>query len=80
MILSRVDEFAALLRDQRQERGISQAKMAEDIGVSRRWLVLLEQGKIENPGFESILKALHYLELVVSVQQRARLLASREDD
>lgn len=67
MILSQVDEFAALLRDQRQERGISQAKMAEDIGVLRRCFVLLEQGKIENSGFESIFKTPHYLRVVVSV-------------
>ena len=69
MLLVNVAQFAALIRDQRLERGIAQERMATDIGVSRRWLIEFEQGNVPNPGFATMLKALKYLHMALDVRR-----------
>ncbi len=38
-------EIGALLRERRLKLELSQAELAQRVGVSRLWIVLLEQGK-----------------------------------
>lgn len=38
-------ELAMRLKETRQEQGLSQAELADRIGVSRRWVSQLESGK-----------------------------------
>lgn len=73
MYVTSVVGYAKLLRNRRQHLGISQETMAESLGVSRRWLVDFENGKVPNPGFATILSALHIVGLTLDVQQTVTL-------
>lgn len=73
MYVTSVGGYAKLLRNRRQHLGISQEAMAESLGVSRRWLVDFENGKVSNPGFATILSALHIVGLTLDVQQTVTL-------
>ena len=59
-------EFGLMVRDQRRAVGSSQQQLADRVGVSRRWVVQMEQGK---PGAELglVLKTLSALTLQVQV-------------
>ena len=69
MIVMRMEEYAMLLKDERQQQGISQTEMARRLGVSRRWLIEFEHGRVPNPGFATILKALETLGLSLDVRK-----------
>lgn len=45
MRIRNAQEIGALVRDRRLKLQLSQAKLAQRVGVSRLWLVLLEKGK-----------------------------------
>ena len=59
-------DFGLMVRDRRREAGLSQQELADRVGVSRRWVVQMEQGK---PGAELglVLKTLSALSLQVHV-------------
>ena len=38
-------DVGALIRDRRRQLGLDQAALAERVGVSRQWLIAVEQGK-----------------------------------
>jgi HTH-type transcriptional regulator/antitoxin HipB len=38
-------DLGAAIREQRRRLNVSQQKLADDVGVSRQWLVEVEQGK-----------------------------------
>ncbi len=38
-------DIGSAIREQRRRRRVSQQKLADDVGVSRQWLVEVEQGK-----------------------------------
>ncbi len=38
-------DFGLLIRDRRRERSLSQQRLADDVGVSRQWVVDIERGK-----------------------------------
>ncbi len=59
-------DFGLMVRDQRRKAGLSQQQLADLVGVSRRWVVQMEQGK---PGAELglVLKTLSALSLQVRV-------------
>ncbi|MBT1171650.1 helix-turn-helix transcriptional regulator [Bifidobacterium sp. SO4] len=61
--------YAQLLKDERQRQGISQTEMAEKLGVSRRWLIEFEHGRVPNPGFATILSMLSALGLSLDVRK-----------
>ena len=48
---------------------LSQGTFAAKLGVSRRWLIDFENDKVPNPGFATILRALHLLGLSLDVRQ-----------
>ncbi|MEO6886219.1 MAG: helix-turn-helix domain-containing protein [Jatrophihabitantaceae bacterium] len=49
-------DVAAYIRGQRQDRGWSQAHLAELSGVSRQWLVDLERGRHDRAELGKVLK------------------------
>lgn len=59
-------ELGMLVRDRRRQLGLSQAALAEQLHVSRQWVVSLERGK---PTVELglALRALHAVGLEVQV-------------
>lgn len=62
MLLRRPQDLAALLRDGRARVGWSQTRLAEELGVSRQWISLVETGKtsVEFDLAFSALQALGY--------------------
>ena len=66
MYIHTVPEIAALVRDRRQELGLSQAAVAARIGTSRQWLVAFEGGQ-PNVELAPVLRALRLLGLRIAV-------------
>lgn len=69
MIVDSVRGYAQLIRQRRRALGLTQHAFANRLGVSRRWLIEFENGKVDNPGFATILHALHLLGLSLDVRQ-----------
>jgi len=44
MLISSPHELGQLVRDRRKRLGITQAQLAEIVGVSRHWVIALERG------------------------------------
>ena len=63
-------EVARLVREQRKRRGLSQQMLAELVGVSRQWVIALEQGK-PTAELGLVLQALAAIGLRVDVRDRA---------
>ncbi len=59
-------DLGLVVREQRRGAGLSQQQLADRVGVSRRWIIQMEQGK---PGVELglVLKTLSALGLQVYV-------------
>lgn len=73
-----VRDLGALARAERRARGMTQAELAERLGVSRDWVVRLEQG---HPRLEAqrVLDALAVLGLSLDVRDNgSRRVASRK--
>lgn len=58
-------DLGALVRERRLERGLTQEELARAVGVSRQWMVGLEQGKFR--AFEIVLRTLGALALSLDV-------------
>ncbi|MBG1233783.1 helix-turn-helix domain-containing protein [Aestuariivirga litoralis] len=56
--------FGAKLRKLREERGLTQAQMAEDIGVSPAYLSALEHGKRGRPSWHLIQSLIAHLGVI----------------
>jgi HTH-type transcriptional regulator / antitoxin HipB len=63
-------ELAQVVREQRKRRGLSQQRLAELVGVSRQWIVALEQGK-PTAELGLVLQALSAIGLRVDVGDRS---------
>lgn len=70
MLIHTPRELGQLVREQRQQAGISQRMLAEFVGVSRQWVIALERG---NAGaeFGLVLKALAAVGLRIDVGARS---------
>ena len=71
-------DIGLLVRDARRARKMSQAELAERIGLSRAWVVALEQGR-PGAGIGGALRALGAVGLETSVNPAAST-SSREVD
>lgn len=69
MQLSGIHQVALLVRERRRAAGLSQAALAQKVGVSREWVVRLEGG---NPRMEigKVLDTLYALDAVPTVDLR----------
>ena len=56
--------FGRAVRDLRQARGISQKKMAADLGVSAAYLSALEHGRRSAPSFEFLQRVAGYFNII----------------
>jgi HTH-type transcriptional regulator / antitoxin HipB len=63
-------ELAQVVREQRKQRGLSQQRLSELVGVSRQWIVALEQGK-PTAELGLVLQALSAIGLRVDVRDRS---------
>lgn len=62
MRIKTVETLGELVRDQRKQRGWSQSRLAENVGVSRLWVGQFENGK-ETVELGLVLKTLRALDL-----------------
>ena len=65
MFLRTPADFGAIIRDRRRQLNLDQAKLAELIGVSRQWVVGIEQGR-ERAELGLALRALDSLGICLS--------------
>lgn len=63
-------ELAQLVREQRKRQGLSQQRLAELVGVSRQWIIALEQGK-PTAELGLVLQTLSAIGLRVDVRDRS---------
>lgn len=73
-----IKDFASLVRSRRNELGLSQAQLAEKVGVSRQWVIEIEKGKprAEMALALALLKALG-IELQASVSKEVKSTATQ---
>jgi HTH-type transcriptional regulator/antitoxin HipB len=69
-------ELGAAIREQRRRQALSQADLAERIGVNRRWVVDIERGK-DRAELGLVLRALEALGIRLLIDDGRR--ASRAD-
>lgn len=67
--VTRPADLGAFLRDRRQQRGLTQAELADELGISRRYVVEIEQGK---PSLytDRLFAVLRELDIVLKAEQR----------
>jgi transcriptional regulator with XRE-family HTH domain len=66
LAITAVADLAAIIRDTRQRRGLTQLQLATAVGVTRQSVVNLETGR-GNPSLATVLAALRALELRLDV-------------
>jgi HTH-type transcriptional regulator/antitoxin HipB len=66
MNIQAAKDLGALIRDRRRQLGLTQQKLADEVGVSRVWIVALEQGK-PSAQMELVLRTLRGLGLTLRV-------------
>jgi HTH-type transcriptional regulator/antitoxin HipB len=64
-------ELGAFLRDLRRKRGLDQATLARQVGVSRQWIIEIEKGKPRAP-IGLVLRALATLGVSIDIQDTSR--------
>lgn len=79
MNIQAATDLGALMRDRRNKLGITQKELAEKVGVSRIWVVALEQGK-PTAQIDLVLRTLRELGLTLMVDLRHPASSSREID
>ncbi len=71
------EELGQLIRELRRGLGLTQAQLAEIVGVSRRWVVQVEQAKT-NADIRTVLRALRALGAELHVRPRRESEAAQE--
>jgi HTH-type transcriptional regulator/antitoxin HipB len=72
-------DLGALIRDRRNELGLTQQDLADKTGVSRVWVVALEKGK-PSAQLELVLRTLRQLGMVLSVDSAISASSSQGID
>ena len=70
MLVRSAMELGHLVRERRQARHLTQAGLANIVGVSRKWIVGLEAGK-RTSDLSLVLRTLNAIGLGVDVRERA---------
>jgi len=76
MIIRSAKEVGALVRDRRTRLKLSQETLAQKVGVSRAWIIDLEQGK-SSLQFDLALRALTALGVILDAEVNAANETSR---
>lgn len=79
MNIQAVNDLGALIRDQRKKLGITQQELADKAGVSRVWVVALEQGK-PTAQIDLVLRTLRELGLSLRVDPETPASSSKGID
>jgi HTH-type transcriptional regulator/antitoxin HipB len=69
MLIRTTRDLGHLIRDRRSHMGLTQAGLAEAVGVSRKWIVELEAGK-RSADISLILRTVKALGLDLDVRER----------
>lgn len=79
IFLSNVEQLGARIRLKRKEKGLSQASLAQQLGVERKWILRLEAG---NPKAELglVLQAFHTLGVRLVLEDAQTQTASRNSN
>lgn len=72
-------ELGQLIREHRRNLGLTQAKLAEIVGVNRRWVIQVEQAKT-SADLRTLLRAFRALGVDLHVRPRETSAAARELD
>ena len=70
MLVTSARELGSLIRDRRQEAGLTATEAADLANVSRRLLLEVERGKRPNVGFAAVMRILALLGLELDVRPR----------
>ena len=70
-------QLAVAVRDARIARGLTQAELAQRVGVSRPWISRFESGHVENAGFERIMKLFEVLDMRMEVSYETNKSATQ---
>ena len=70
MFIRTPKELGALIRDRRKGLGLGQAALAERVGVSRQWIIEIEQGK-PRAAVGLVFRTLEALGVKLAVDQKA---------
>lgn len=71
-------ELGAAVRDARLTSGLTQAQLAERVGLARQWVVQLEAGRT-NPTWENVRAVCEALDLTLSLSTSRRLAEPASD-
>lgn len=81
MLIRRPSELGAVIMTVRRTRGLSQAQLADRLGVSRIWLGQVERGKA-SPRLDLVLRVLNELQITLAenaiVQRSSRVKKRRQ--
>ena len=70
MIVKNPKELGHLVRDYRSRKKLSQANLAADVGVSRKWIIDLEAGK-RTTDLSLVLRTLNVLGIELDARNRS---------
>ena len=64
-----VDIVGLAIRQARIDRGVTQAQLAKDLGVSRQWLIEIERGT-GNPSYETLFRVAEKMGFKINITPR----------
>ncbi|MGO1629535.1 helix-turn-helix transcriptional regulator [Microbacterium sp. JB110] len=67
MLVVTPSDWGNIVRDRRRDQGLSQAQLAEEIGMSRQWIVRFENGYASTATLELLVRMADVLELDVEL-------------
>jgi len=73
MMLKTMRDFGLAIRDARKSKHLTQAQLATKLGTHQDWISNLETGRLENPSFGTILRALGVLGIQLNTDLGQRL-------
>ncbi len=68
MFVSTPQDWGNVVRDRRNELGMTQEELAERVGRARQWVVRFESGHAGSASVDSLFKLLDVLDLYVQVE------------
>ncbi len=70
MVIRTAAELGHLVRDAREQRGLTQLQLATQVGVSRKWLIAFEAGKLRTD-LSLVLRTLNALDIAFEAGPRS---------
>lgn len=68
MRIDTLHDIGNIIRTVRRQRKLTQAQLADVVGVSREWISNVERGAKDNLGIALILRALHALDITLDAK------------